>query len=108
MKKIKKWLVLAGLMFGAILMILLNKWDSTGGIKNRMKRREIKMGDLKKREAEIKKIIENTDGESLELSGELIYIRKKKSELKEIVKEEIKHTSDNEKAKLLAKLLKDL
>lgn len=108
MKKLKKWFILVGLFIGMILIVFLNKWDDIDGIKNRMKRRKLEMDSLKEKEVELKEKIKNNDGGVFELKEELKSIRKAKKEIKDTVKEEIKQYDDEDKAKLLNELLKDL
>lgn len=108
MKKIKKWLVLAGIILGAILVIVFGLGDSKAGIKQRMKLRKVKMDALKKKEDELKKEIEKNDGGALILGQKIIDINKKKREIEKSVKNEIANSTDKEKAELLGSLLKDL
>ena len=108
MKKLKKWLVLIGLIISAILIILMNKWGSEDGIKNRMKRRKIKMDDLRIKEKELKDKIDSQAGNTVYLNNRLKVLRKEKREISKIVKSEIKNASSDEKAKLLKKLMKEL
>jgi predicted nuclease with TOPRIM domain len=108
MKKLKKWLVVIGLFIGMVLIILLNKYDGEDGIKNRMKRRKLKMDDLKKKESELNEKIDARDGSVFELREELESIRKAKKNIKDTVDEEIKNQTDDEKVKLFNELMKDL
>lgn len=108
MKKLKKWLIAFSIVFGLIVLLLLGQWNSDIGIKTRMKRRKIRMKDLKAKESQLKKKIKEIDGDVIELDTELKMLRKEKSSIKRATKLEIDNASSEDKAKLLAELLKDL
>ncbi len=90
MKKLKKWLIFAGLLIGAIIMLLISQGESNSAIKNRMKRRKLKMDDLKEREGVLKEKIKNSDDDGMTLSGELLALQKEKRAITKTVKDEIK------------------